>query len=834
MKSRTLFTMMLLAAVLAACGGGEAADATPTAEMADGQFEAAAIENDEGGTVNITGEVTYTYPFFTDGVAEPLVILEDQAGFVDRDRGYLMPPESQTIGQITSDFFTSPFSYSISLPIEPQGGFRDVDNDGEEDAGVQVFAAAYWTNTFGDAFLEERDLAGGGWSTAYASTAVSELPETEGEYVGGKILVYAPDNEQGFPSGFGDDGLLFTEDDPIVGLPAGYTVVDLDSDPFTFDRSRHVTMDLIEPEGLTLNDFSEMSYAEAFEAMWAMMSQEYSFTELKGIDWDGLYDEFAPRFQSADDDGDSSAYMLALRDFLWSIPDGHIGFSWDQTLNDAFNEEISGGIGMAIRDTSDGRVIVNYLTPEGPAEAAGIQLGAEILEMDGEPIDDVVDASVPWSSPFSTEHTLRLQQLRYAVRFVLGESVEVTYQNPGGSARTATLETVNEFDSFSYSSFLAGVTGLELPVEFEIMDNGYGYVSIYSFLDNQLLTIQLWERMIQTMKANDVSGLVIDMRNNGGGYGFTADQMAAYFFDERLELGNTALWDDSLEDFYVNPDVVGVFYPPAEDLRFEGKVAVLVGPNCSSACEFFAWDMTLEDRAIIVGQYPTGGLAGSVKDFQMPDGVTVRFPIGRPFDNDGNIIIEGTGVVPDVVVPVNEETLFSTGDPVLEAAVLALDKPRGAGVTPESPPTVSANFDLIAELNGGTQLMQDLGREAYSDEEITNPGTLTYTVVLSESEDLIAGYFWCTTTQEILEDNWERMEFAFELNGEPLAVEDMQLELVSSANGPCYVLSVLIGDWAYGEHSFVVDVNYTSALNDGFGDYPAGHYVSEFSIYVEN
>jgi C-terminal processing protease CtpA/Prc len=817
---------------LVACNGADA-DATPTTEVSNGQFDPAEIVNDEGGTVNITGELTYSFPFFTDGVAEPLVILEDQAGFVDRDRGYLMPPESQTIGQITSDFFTSPFSYSISLPIEPQGGFRDVDNDGEEDDGVQVFAAAYWTNSFGDAFLEERDLSGGGWSSAYASTVVSELPETEGEYVGGKILVYAPDGQQGFPAGFGEDGLLFTEDDPIVGIPAGYTTVDLDSDPFTFDRSRHVTMNLVEPEGLSLDDFSALSYSEAFEEMWAMMSQEYSFTELKGIDWDALYDEFAPRFAAAEADDDADAYMLALRDYLWSIPDGHVGFSFDQSLQTLFQQETSGGLGMAIRDTSDGRVIVNFLTPAGPAEAAGIQLGAVILEINGEPIEDVVSASVPWSSPFSTEHTLRLQQLRYAVRFVLGESVDVTYQNPGGGQQTVTLETASEFDSFSASSFLAGVTGLELPVEFEIMDNGYGYVSIYSFIDNQLLTVQLWERMIQTMNDNGITGLVIDMRNNGGGFGFMADQMAAYFFDERLELGNTAVWDESIEDFYVNPDVVSLFYPPAEDLRFNGKVAVLVGPNCSSACEFFAWDMTLQDRAIIVGQYPTGGLAGAVKDFQMPNDVTVRFPIGRPFDTEGNIIIEGTGVVPDVVVPVNEETLFSAGDPVLEAAVVALDQPRGAGVTPESPPAMSASFDLIGELTAGTSLMQDLVREEYSEEETTSPGTLLYTVVLSESQNLIAGYFWCTTTQEILDDNWERMEFAFELNGQPIDPEDMQFDLVSSANGPCYVLSVLLSDWAYGEHSFVVDVNYTSALNDGFGDYAAGDYVSEFTIFVE-
>ncbi|MCU0474825.1 MAG: hypothetical protein MUC99_01695 [Anaerolineae bacterium] len=153
----------------------------------------ATVINDEGGPVVITGSVTYTNPFFTIGSAAPLIILEDQAGFVDRNKSYLFPPESQALGQITSDFYTSPFTYSLSLPIEPRGGLRDVDQDGQTDAGVMVFAVAYWENVWGDPFLEERDMSGGGWSTAYASTVVSEDPELLREVVGGKMLVFAPD-----------------------------------------------------------------------------------------------------------------------------------------------------------------------------------------------------------------------------------------------------------------------------------------------------------------------------------------------------------------------------------------------------------------------------------------------------------------------------------------------------------------------------------------------------------------------------------------------------------------------------------------------------------------
>lgn len=631
----------------------------------------AEIVNEEGGPVAIRGEVAYTNSFFTTGVAAPMVILEDQAGFVDRNEGFILPPESQTLGQITSDFYTSPFSYTIALPIEPQASLRDVDQDGAEDTGVMVYAVAYWSNTFGDPFLEERDLYGGGWSTAYASTRVSEDVSTKREIVGGKFLVYAPDDQQGFPAGFGDDGLLFTADDPIVGLPQGYTVVDMDTTPFTFDRSRRPVIDLIEPAGSAMDDFSDLSYSEAFDAMIEKMRTEYAFTEYKGIDWDAKVEEFRPRFVAAEEEQDVRAYLVALRDFAWSIPDGHISAPF---IADEFSLVTGGGLGIAVRELDDHRVIVNFLLADSPAAEAGIMERAEIIAINDQPIREVISDTVAWSAPYSTQHFKRLQQLRYVTRFPVGTEVELTYKNPGDTeTQTVTLEAIPERDSFVFSSFNAGRTGFEQPVEYTLLDDGYGYAKIYSFADNDLLSIQLWERMIRSLNAAQVPGLIIDMRQNSGGRGFLADQMAAYFFNESLELGNTGLYNEETGDFYFDERTIDRFYLPADDLRYDGEVAVLIGPNCNSACEFFTYDMTLQDRAAVVGQYPTAGLGGSVEDFLMPENQPIRMTIGRNVDMNGEIHIEGKGVPPTVQVPVNEETLFSEGDPILDAAIDYLD-----------------------------------------------------------------------------------------------------------------------------------------------------------------
>ena len=657
--ARCLLTLLLFVLALPTLAADE-----------NGDYPAADIQNDEGGPVVISGQLHYSNALFTSGVAEPLIILEDQAGFVDRDRFYVFPRESQVLGQLTSDFFTSPVDYTLSLPLVPAGGLRDVDNDDQADSGVMVFSIAYWANIFGDTLLEERDVYGGGWSTGYASVRASIDPQTRHEIIGGQFIVYAPEAEQGFPAGFGEDGLLFTDDDPIVLVPAGYTTVDMDSRPFTFDRSARPTIDLHEPEAAAINDFSELSYSEAFAAMIDLFRREYAYTELYELDWDALEAELAPRFleaETADDQVD--AYALALRDFIWRIPDGHVSMPLT-LLTEYFREDTDGGLGISLTELDDERIVVSYLLEGGPGHEAGMELGAEILEWDGGTLEEAMQREFVWAhSALSTPHSLRLQQLRYVTRFPLGSEVAVTFRNPeSDEEQSASLSVIAERASFSQSSFLAGVDGDELPVEHQVLPSGYGYVAIYDFSDNERLIVQLWERMLETFREEEAPGIIIDMRYNGGGSGYLADQLAAYFYQEEHILGYSSRYNETTGEFYLDPHSEDRFILPPAEQRYDGEVAVIIAPGCYSACEFFAYNLTLGERAAIVGHYPSGGLGGSVDDFLMPEDTTIRFTVTRALDADLNIHIEAQGVAPTVLVPVTMESLSSQGDLLLEAA----------------------------------------------------------------------------------------------------------------------------------------------------------------------
>ena len=669
MKTRfnqIVVAILILCMAVLACATFNPTTTNPTTTLP----QTTAPTLDGSGPKTISGSLSYTNFFFTEGVAQPVIILEDQGGFVTRDRKFLIPVESQVIGEITSDFYTSPFTYSISLPAEPNGTLHDVDHDNIDETGVMIFAVAYWTNTWGDPFLERRDQGGGGWSGAYASTKVSDDPNSYLEVYGGKYLVYAQDGQQQFPSGFGADKKLFTDDDPVMDLAAGWSVIDMDQSPFGVDRSENPTIELIEPEGAALVDFSGLSYTKAFDGMAEKFKNEYAFTDLKKIDWDAKAAEFRPRFEAAEKNKDTHAYALALRDYLWSIPDTHVGFDQSLLIDDV-QADVAGGLGFAMRQIDDGSIVANYILDGGPAAKAGMTWGAQIITMDGIPTADVVDKVVPWTSPFSNPEIKRLQQLIFATRFRMDKGqVEVKFKNIGGSEKTAVLQVINEYDSFNFSFYPVGDSPTALPVEFDVLPSGYGYIKISSFLDNDVLSIQVWERAIKYFNDNQVPGVILDLRNNGGGSGWLADQMAAYFFDKEIVVGNSAQYSKATGEFYMNPGNEAIMIPPRAELQYSGPVVVMVGPNCASACEFFSYNMTINDRAAIVGQYPSEGAGGSVEDFIMPEDITVQLTIGRAVGVDGSIHLEGTGVVPDVRVPVTLDTLKkeANGEDVVLAA----------------------------------------------------------------------------------------------------------------------------------------------------------------------
>lgn len=639
----------------------EAAEATATREvLLNPAVDPAAIAGDE--PVFISGTVPFTSPFFLDYATEPFVLLEDQAGFVARDKLFEFALSGQVIGPMWQ-LDDNTMEFSLSLPLVPQGTLVDVDNNGQEDGGVMVFAVAYWSNIWGGPFLEKRE--GTGWSSAHATTITD--PEQDYEITGGHLIIWAPDGAQQFPTGFGDDKLLFTEDDPVGSVPAGYSIVDLNSEPFRIYKESHPVFELIEGSG-EVKDYSLMSYQDAFDAMFEKVSLEYPFTQEKGIDWQALYKKHAPNMAAAKS-GDE--YYLALRNFTLDIPDAHVGIGFN---NNYFWTNYGGGVGLVLAQLSNGQVVVTEVIPASAADKAGIKAGAEISQWGGKPIAQALEEVKPLTAPYSTEHAEKNGKVIYLARLPLNESISVSYENPGAGAKTATLTSSQELDSlFAADPIFGSFTDpVSLPVEGYTLENGFGYIRINSFSDNQNLTAEIWQDYMQDMIDNDVPALILDLRHNSGGSGSMALNIAGYFFDEKIVVEQHGYYNYKTGKFEF--DEIPTEIEPAP-LYYDGPVAILVSPNCVSACEGFSYYMTQQQRATVVGHYGTAGAYGEVGrgQYKMPGDIDMQFPTGRPETLDGDLVIEGVGILPEVVVPVSYESATGEVDAVLDAAVAALE-----------------------------------------------------------------------------------------------------------------------------------------------------------------
>jgi C-terminal processing protease CtpA/Prc len=644
-------------------------EALPTAEglaEPEGQSACPAVScpagTGETQPIEIKGSFQFSNDIIIKYYVENAVSLTDMYGFVRRDKEWAVPLTSQNLGYLQIDTTKKTGTFDIRLPAAPQGTLVDVNPDGKDEKGVQIFAAEYFPNLTGSPYAVGDDLERG-WPSYLASVKIDT--ENKDEVTGGKLLIWSPDDKQFFPDGFGSDGLLFTQDDPVMPVPAGYTVIDLDQKPFKVIRDTVAEMTLYEPKDAAIKDFSTLSYTEAFDQMFAIVRKEYAFNGIQGKqpDWDALYAKISPMVAAASQNKDAEAYYKALRDFTLAFKDGHVGLDGGDPGRKVFNETVAGGYGFAVRQLDDGTVIVVHVVNGSPAAAAGMKTGAVVTQFNGKPINAAIQAVIPPSGPFSQESTLRYEQARYLVRAPIGTKATVTFQNDGESQKNATLETIDERETLQVTSPYQNVDPNGLPVYYQVATDKIGYISIDSNYDDLNLIMRLFQRALEKFKENNLDTLVIDLRVNSGGAPLG---LAGFLYNKEITMGQLQYYSEKTGKFENEGDPQRVT-PNQEQYHF-AKMYLLVGQACASACELEAYGFSKVPGMVVVGETSTSGTEAEVArgQFKLPEGMSMQIPTGRFVLPDGSLFLEGVGVQPTDRVPVTKETVLSSRDPVIQ------------------------------------------------------------------------------------------------------------------------------------------------------------------------
>lgn len=165
------------------------------------------------------------------------------------------------------------------------------------------------------------------------------------------------------------------------------------------------------------------------------------------------------------------------------------------------------------------------------------------------------------------------------------------------------------------------------------------------------------------------NGLIIDVRNNGGGTLTYSSLIASRFTNEKTLTGYICHKTGKGHSDFSEPK--SIYLEPSNSIRWQKKVAVLTNRHAYSACNDFVNAMRYLPNVTLIGD-KTGGGAGLPFTSELPNGWSVRFSASPHFDASMEHI--EFGINPDMKVDMSDKDTQKGKDSIIEAARAFLNK----------------------------------------------------------------------------------------------------------------------------------------------------------------
>lgn len=389
---------------------------------------------------------------------------------------------------------------------------------------------------------------------------------------------------------------------------------------------------------------------------------KYNFAHMDKLpcNWDSLYMARLPQIVDTPTD---EAFLDSLKLLCATLKDGHTAV-WCNT--------------PAVRDWTlpfftkrfGNRVFVTDVITDKMI-AAGLRPGTEILEMNDMPVIEYGEKNVIPYFPSSTP------QWSQSAAFFGGQltngpadkSVKVKFRNAPDSIFTLNVERDMNWQYNPYNKRV--ISHKKLP-------GNIGYIKIPSFQQG----LFDHEKFIEVFDSlENVSSLVIDIRDNGGGnsgYGdfvlklICPDTIPVLDWSSPKYIPVLKAWGAPEEPYVEKGKALIPFSAQhAEIPKFDKPVVLLVNSNTFSASEDFAALFKAAKRGIIIGT-PTGGSTGQPIMIDLGYGYMARICARDEWLPDGTEFI-GIGIIPDIIVEETAE-IFDGKDVVLDKALEVLSQ----------------------------------------------------------------------------------------------------------------------------------------------------------------
>jgi carboxyl-terminal processing protease len=315
----------------------------------------------------------------------------------------------------------------------------------------------------------------------------------------------------------------------------------------------------------------------------------------------------------------------AIKGMVAAIDDPYSVFM-DPTETKEFNQELEGkfsGIGAEV-GVREGKLVIIAPLPGSPAEKSGLQPGDIIVSIDGESAD----------------------------LFTVDQAVTKIR----GKAGTTVLLIISREGAFQNKEFKIVREDIQVPSAKIEMKGKIVYIDILLFNEE---TAGLVKKFIEEAKDKNAQGLIIDVRNNPGGYLDSAVEICDFFVMKGKVIVSEKYKNDRQDEYKATIE-------PIVDL----PLIVLINDGSASASEIFAGAIKDYHLGTLIGEKTFG--KGTVQDFeQFPDSSSLRLTIAH-WLTPGGTDISKAGIAPDIQVGLSDEDANVGRDPQLQRALQEL------------------------------------------------------------------------------------------------------------------------------------------------------------------
>ena len=301
----------------------------------------------------------------------------------------------------------------------------------------------------------------------------------------------------------------------------------------------------------------------------------------------------------------------ALAGVAYSVEDPYTVYM-NKAVADSFIENMESddyaGVGLYISgDSEDGRVTVVSPLSGSPAEKAGIVSGDKILEVNGETVsaDSIDEAANKMKGPENTDVTLKL------LKKSSGEATEITLTRAVIKRETVTSE---------------------------MLDEQVGYIQISQFA---LHTCEEFANHFNELVGKGMKKLIIDLRNNPGGYVEVAVKLADNFLGSDKTIVYTLDKNGKRRDYTSTEEKTGL------------PLVIITNGGSASASEILVGALKDYGLVTVVGE-KTFGKGVTQNPYTFLDGSIMKVTDSRYYTPNG-VCIDKQGIEPDVKVEMSEE-----------------------------------------------------------------------------------------------------------------------------------------------------------------------------------